>query len=227
MTPRQTPWLLSGSRPPGSSAASPGPLSGGGPIGAGRPGVACLGPWPAARTRPRWRPQHAPARRSPAAVGARTWSPSNTTPAHHAHHAAARRSAWRYAALTRRGQVLAQHLIDPPGHRLAHRRRSHRGLTIGRQRRGDRLPHRAAVHVILAGQRPDRHPVALLVEADSREQLHSLRPHPGPTKGTNPLRHHERSAWPGQLSRTSPACRPPPASRRGQIKVLRRHCGSS
>jgi hypothetical protein len=33
MTPRQTPWPRSGSRPPGSSAASPGPLSGSGPIG--------------------------------------------------------------------------------------------------------------------------------------------------------------------------------------------------
>ncbi len=70
------------------------------------------------------------------------------------------------------------------------------------------LPHRAAVHVILARQRSDRHPVALPVEADSREQLHLLRPHPGPTKkGTNALRHHQRSAWPGQLSRTSTACR--------------------
>jgi hypothetical protein len=85
--------------------------------------------------------------------------------------------------LARRGQVLAQHLIDPPSHRLAHRRGPHRSLTVRRQRRGDRLPHRTAVHVILPRQRPDRHPVALPVEADSREQLHSLRPHPGPTKG--------------------------------------------
>ena len=42
MTPRQTPWLLSGSRPPGSSAASPGPLSGGGPTGAWGPGSLAL-----------------------------------------------------------------------------------------------------------------------------------------------------------------------------------------
>jgi hypothetical protein len=122
--------------------------------------------------------------------------------------------------LPRRGQVLAQHLIDPPGHRLAHRRGPHRDLTLRRQRRGNRLPHRAAVHVILARQRPDRHPVALPVEADSREQLHPLRPHPGPTQGTNPHRHHQRSAWLGQLSRISPACRPRPQSGGAKSNVL-------
>jgi hypothetical protein len=52
--------------------------------------------------------------------------------------------------LARRGQVLPQHLIDPPGHRLADRRRPRRDLAIRRHRRRDRLPHRAAVHVILA-----------------------------------------------------------------------------
>jgi hypothetical protein len=81
--------------------------------------------------------------------------------------------------LTRRGQVLGQHLIDPPRHRLADRRSPHRDLAIRRHRRGDRLPHRPAVHVILPRQRPDRHPVPLPVEADRREQLHSPL-HPGP-----------------------------------------------
>jgi hypothetical protein len=55
----------------------------------------------------------------------------------------------RMPLLARRGQVLGQHLIDPPGHRLAHRRGPRRDLTIRRHRRRDRLPHRAAVHVIL------------------------------------------------------------------------------
>ena len=57
--------------------------------------------------------------------------------------------------LTRRVQVLAEHLVDPPGNGLPHWRFAHRGLAVRRQWRGDRLAHRAAVHVVLAGQRPD------------------------------------------------------------------------
>jgi hypothetical protein len=81
--------------------------------------------------------------------------------------------------LARRGQVLPQHLIDPPGHRLPDRRGPRPDLTIRRHRRRDRLPHRPAVHVILPRQRPDRHLIALPVEADRREQLHPAL-HPAP-----------------------------------------------
>jgi len=45
------------------------------------------------------------------------------------------------------------------------------------------------------------------------------RPH---QNGTNPRR-DQRSAWPGQLSRTQPGVSPPPSSRRGQIRVLHRN----
>ena len=45
------------------------------------------------------------------------------------------------------------------------------------------------------------------------------RPH---QNGTNPRR-DQRSAWPGQLSRTQPGVSPPPPSRRGQIRVLHRN----
>jgi len=83
--------------------------------------------------------------------------------------------------LARRPQVLAQHLIDPPGHGLPHRRRPHRLLAVRRQRRADRLAHRTAVHVVLAGQRPHPQPLPLVIPADRGEQLHP-RPHPGPTQ---------------------------------------------
>jgi len=104
--------------------------------------------------------------------------------------------------LARRGQVLPQHVIDPPGHHLADRRGPHRDLAVRRDRRRDRLPHRAAVHVILARQRPDRHPVPLPVEADRREQLHSpLHPAP-PDQEEHPTQ--PRSAQLPQMSRNTP-----------------------
>jgi hypothetical protein len=49
--------------------------------------------------------------------------------------------------LARRGQVLPQRGIDPPG-RLLHRRDPHRDLALRRHRRRDRLPRRPAVHDI-------------------------------------------------------------------------------
>ena len=123
----------------------------------------------------------------------------------------------RMPLLIRRGQVLAQHLIDPPGHRLAHRCGPHRGLTIRRHRRGDRLPHRAAVHVILARQRPDRHPVALSkrIAANSSTLFDPIpappRDAPSPTPPTIRL---ARAVVPHQ-----PGVSPPPSAKRGQIRA--------
>jgi hypothetical protein len=120
------------------------------------------------------------------------------------------------ALLARRGQVLPQHLIDPPGHRLPDRRGPRRDLTIRRHRRRDRLPHRPAVHVILPRQRPDRHLIALPVETDRREQLH-LPLHPAPPDQD---KHQicQRSAQPPQMSRNTPGVSPATRGRRGQIK---------
>ena len=118
--------------------------------------------------------------------------------------------------LTRRGQVLPQHLIDPPGHRLPHRRGPHRDPAIRRHRRADRLPHRPAVHVILPRQRPDRHAVPLPVKADRREQLHSpLHPAP-PDQEEHPTQ--PRSAQPPQMSRNTPGVSPATPAVRGQIR---------
>ena len=81
--------------------------------------------------------------------------------------------------LARRGQVLDQHRVDHLAHRVEHQRAPRRALARRRNRRGDRLPHRAPMHRILLRQRPDRHLVALPVEPDRRIQLHP-RPHPDP-----------------------------------------------
>jgi hypothetical protein len=128
-------------------------------------------------------------------------------------------SAWPYAVesmLARRGQVLPQHLIDPPRHRLPDRRSPHRDLTIRRHRRRDRLPDRPAVHVILPRQRPDRHPMALPVKADRREQLHSpLHPAP-PDQEEHPTQ--PRSGQPAQMSRNTPGVSPATPTRWGQIR---------
>ena len=108
--------------------------------------------------------------------------------------------------LARRGQVLPQHLIDPPGHRLPDRRGPLRDLAIRRHRRRDRLPHRPAVHVILPRQRPDRHLIALPVEADRREQLHSpLHPAP-PEQDKHQIA--QRSARTPQMSRNTAGVSP-------------------
>ena len=118
--------------------------------------------------------------------------------------------------LARRGQVLPENLINPPGHRLAHRRGPRRDLAIRRHRRRDRLPHRTAVHVILPRQRPDRHLIALPVEADRREQLHSpLHPAP-PEQDKHQIA--QRSARTPQMSRNTPGVSPATQSRRGQIR---------
>src|SRR5690242_15210083 len=118
--------------------------------------------------------------------------------------------------LARRGQVLPQHLIDPPGHRLPDRRGPHRDFPIRWHRRRDRLPHRPAVHVILARQRPDRHPVALPVEADRREQLHSLLHPAPPDQEEHPTK--PPSAQPPQMSRNTPGVSSATPTRWGQIR---------
>ena len=91
-----------------------------------------------------------------------------------------------------------------------------RDLAIRRHRRRDRLPHRPAVHVILPRQRPDRHPVPLPVETDSREQLHSpLHPAP-PDQEEHPTQ--PRSGQPAQMSRNTPGVSPAIPARWGQIR---------
>ncbi len=118
--------------------------------------------------------------------------------------------------LTRRGQVLAQHAVDQLADPVQHRRLPLRRLTARRDRRGDRLAHRPPVHVILAGQRPDRHLIALPVEADRREQLHSAWLHPGPTRsgGTPDIANDP----PGHPSRPATARRVAARFRRGGAK---------
>jgi hypothetical protein len=101
------------------------------------------------------------------------------------------------------------------GSRAMARSRSARALNLARgdcrahrHRRRDRLPYRPAVHVILPRQRPYRHLIALPVEADRREQLHSpLHPAP-PEQDKHQIA--QRSARPPQMSRNTPGV--PPAT---------------
>lgn len=79
--------------------------------------------------------------------------------------------------LLRGVQIRAQHLINSGLERLKPRCHPRRNFACRRHRRGQRLTHRAPVHPMLIGQRPDRQPLKPMIPADRRELLH-LRPHP-------------------------------------------------
>ena len=129
------------------------------------------------------------------------------------------------ALLARRRPVRHQHRVDQLADRVEHRHRPLRAATRRRDRRVDRLAHRAPVHPVLVGQRPDRHPVALGIEPDRRVQLHP-RPHPGPyaraedeQRTTPTIRPNPRSTKqpggvsPGDIPRVGPTPSATPAPR--------------
>ncbi|WNB85782.1 hypothetical protein REH70_00005 [Cellulomonas sp. ATA003] len=78
----------------------------------------------------------------------------------------------RVALLTRRGQVLDQPRPDLRLVRPEHRRLPDWDLARRRCRVGQRLPHRAPVHLVPIRQRTDRQPFNSMVSADTFEHLH-------------------------------------------------------
>jgi hypothetical protein len=103
---------------------------------------------------------------------------------------------------------------------LANPRSPHRALTVRRQRRGDRLAHRAAVHVIPPCQRPDRHPAPAAVSAygvsPSTKPIRCHRPSRNRGQGGGPASYAGSTAT-GQRQEPRPV--PPPGRRSGKIAI--------
>lgn len=86
----------------------------------------------------------------------------------------------RVALLARRIAIGQQPRVDHTAIRAKLRRRPlHRRALDERHRRHERLPHRAAMHPVALGQRPDRQPLAIAIAPDLLERLHP---------GTHPFR---------------------------------------
>ena len=76
-----------------------------------------------------------------------------------------------------RVQIRLQRGVDRRLERLQPRRHPLRGLPRRRDLRLQRLAHRAPVHTVFVGQRPNRQPVDSMITANRRKLLHP-RPHP-------------------------------------------------
>jgi hypothetical protein len=85
----------------------------------------------------------------------------------------------RVPLLARRIQVTAQHGIDRRLERRQPRRHPHSNLPRRRHGRLQRLAHRAPMHTVLIGQRPNRQSIDPVITPNRRELLHP-RPHPPP-----------------------------------------------
>jgi hypothetical protein len=96
------------------------------------------------------------------------------------------------ALLLGRIQVTAQHGVDCRLERLQPRCDAPRGLPRWRDRRFQRLAHRAPMHPMSVGQRPNRQPVDPMITTNRRILLHP-RPHP-----QSPHLHDQRSGLSGR-----------------------------
>ena len=76
------------------------------------------------------------------------------------------------ALLFGRIQITAQHGVDRRLERLQPWRYPLRSLPRRRDRRLQRLTHRAPMHTVLVGQRPNRQPVDPVIASNRRELLH-------------------------------------------------------
>ena len=101
------------------------------------------------------------------------------------------------ALLARCGQVDGEHRVDQRLGRVQLRRRTHRGLPFRRDRVLQCLPHRAPMHPVAVGQRPDRETIAPMITTYRLEQLHPRPRHflplPIAVKNTTSLRGGARS----------------------------------
>ena len=125
---------------------------------------------------------------------------------------AAQTRPW-YPAAFRRLQVLGEHRVDQRRHQPA-RATPLRHLRGGARRAS--ASRTAAGHPVLPGDRPDPHPLPVILP-DRREQSHPVPSHPPSVSGKQQNVTTIRAAAP-HVPQPGPACRRKPAPRRGQIR---------